>query len=187
MSDESATRPMSVSIAGYVVRVATGPLQVFGREGDRPRTVDHFSEAGDDAVGYFAVAVDDGHRTWPLVVTQRYSPAIPGFEPGVLLVPETGTLFIGAGSRLLGYRSTAGEWRQIFVDNADGGFWEWCRHGDVVLMSAELELARWSIDGVKLWSQFVEPPWDYAVIDDQVLLDVMGTHSKFPAHAGPPE
>ncbi len=179
MSDETAAGPMSVCIGGYVVRVAAGPIAVFRDGPDRPRTVDHFPEAGDDSVGYFSVGVDDGQESWSLLVTQRYSPASPGFEPGVLLVPETGMLFIGAGTRLLGYRCTAGEWCQIFVDEADGGFWNWRRHGDAVLMSAELELAAWSIDGTKLWSRFVEPPWDYTVIDDQIQLDIMGTRSSF--------
>ena len=122
-----------------------------------------------------------------MLVAQRYSPASPGFEPGVLLVPENGMLFIGAGTRLLSYRSIAGEWRQIFVDDTDLGFWKWRRHGDVVLMSAELELAAWSTDGTKLWSRSVEPPWDYMVVGDQVQPDVIGTHPQFPAHTAPPE
>jgi hypothetical protein len=184
MGEESAAGPMSVGIGGYVLRVAAGSHAVFGHDPHRSPTVEHFPEAGDDCVGHFSVAVDDG-RTRPLLVTQRYSPASPGFEPGVLLVPETGMVFIGAGTRLLGYRSTAGQWHQIFVDEADVGFWHWRRHDDVVLMSAELELAAWSIDGAKLWSRFVEPPWDYTVDGDQVQLDIMGTHSRFPLRTGP--
>src|SRR5579871_3612908 len=43
-------------------------------------------------------------REWPfLVVVQRYWPSGCGFFPGVLLVPETQRLFVGAGRRLLGY------------------------------------------------------------------------------------
>jgi hypothetical protein len=184
MSDESAVNPVSVCIGGYLLKVATGPLVVVGHDPDRPRTVDHFPEAGGDYAGYLSVAVDDGHDNWPLQVTQWYSPTSPGFEPGVLLVPETATLFIGAGTRLLGYHSTADQWSQVFVDEADMGFWNWRRHSNVVLMSAELELAAWSLEGTKLWSRFVEPPWGYTVTGDVVHLDVMGKNSQFDVHTG---
>jgi hypothetical protein len=181
MSDESA---VNVCIGGYVVKVATGPLAVFRRDPDRPRTVDHFPETDGDHAGYLSVAVDDGQENWPLLVTQTYSPTGPGFEPGVLLAPETGMVFIGAGTRLLGYRSTASEWHQIFVDEVEVGFWNWRRHDDIVLMSAELELAAWSLEGTKLWSRFVEPPWGYTVTGDQIHLDVMGAHSQFSTRTG---
>lgn len=52
-------------------------------------------------------------------------------------------------------------------------------------MAAELELAAWTIQGEKLWSTFVEPPWDHEVRDDVVYLDVMGNHSSFPPRTGP--
>lgn len=52
-------------------------------------------------------------------------------------------------------------------------------------MSAELELAAWDLEGNKLWTTFVEPPWEYAVRDGVVRLDVMGAKSEFPAWTGP--
>jgi hypothetical protein len=131
-----------------------------------------------------AVAVGDGE--WPgLVVTQRYAPAGPGFAPGVLLVPETRQVFIGAGTRLLGYEARSGLWRRSWTDGAEYGFWSWRQHSDVVLMSAELELAAWTVAGDKLWTTFVEPPWSYRVDDGQVRLDGMDTVSTFDLHAGP--
>jgi hypothetical protein len=58
--------------------------------------------------------------------------------------------------------------------------------GDVVFMSAELELAAWSTNGEKLWTMFVEPPWSYEVTDsDEVRLDVMGTITTFDKRQGP--
>jgi len=120
------------------------------------------------------------------VVSQRFSPAGYGFAPGVLLVPGTGRLFIGAGTRLLGYQvDDAGAWRRSFVDEADVGFLSWRQHGDVILMSAELELAAWTTDGTKLWRTFVEPPWSYAMVGDDVHLDVMGERTRFPKRTGP--
>jgi hypothetical protein len=120
---------------------------------------------------------------WPfLVVAQRYWPAVAGFSPGVLLVPETGLLFIGAGERLIAYDLNGP--RRLWEDTADTGFWHWHQHGEIVLMSAELEFAAWDTHGTKLWSMFVEPPWSYEVQDDQVSLDVMGTLSSFPIKTG---
>ena len=61
----------------------------------------------------------------------------------------------------------------------------WKRHGEVVLMSAELELAAWDLQGNKLWSAFVEPPWTYEVHGTRVALEVMGQRSDFNVTAGP--
>jgi hypothetical protein len=57
---------------------------------------------------------------------------------------------------------------------------------DVVVVSAELELAAWDVSGRKLWSTFVEPPWEYDVDADIVRLDVMGRRTQFPLVGGPP-
>ena len=108
------------------------------------------------------VAVGPAGCDWPtLVIAQRFSPAGGGFDLGVLVVPETRVVFIGAGTRILAY-SLHGP-RRLWEDTADTGFWGWQRHGNYVLMSAELELAAWEINGRKLWSTSVEPPWSYAV------------------------
>jgi hypothetical protein len=121
---------------------------------------------------------------WPeLVVAQTFWPSAGGFDPGVLLVPETEILFIGAGERLLAYR--LGPFERLWEDKCDMGFWGWRQHGTHVLMSAELELAAWDCHGRKLWSTFVEPPWEYQVQENRVQLDVMGVKSEFDIANGP--
>ena len=68
---------------------------------------------------------------WPfLVVSQRYSPAGHGFNPGVLIVDETDILFIGAGERLLAYNLKKPE--RLWEDAADIGFWDWTKHENFV-------------------------------------------------------
>ena len=52
-------------------------------------------------------------------------------------------------------------------------------------MSAELELAAWRTTGEKLWTWFVEPPWDYNVVNGEVNLDIMGDKSTFSLEKGP--
>jgi hypothetical protein len=129
------------------------------------------------------LAVRQG-AAWPsLVVALRYSPAVAGFHPGALVVPETGLLFVGAGVRLLAYQLDPPA--RLWQDEADTGFWGWERHGDFVVMGAELELAAWGVDGRKRWTTFVQPPWEYAVQGDTVHLDVMGRRSSFPLATGP--
>ena len=122
---------------------------------------------------------------WPaLVVAQRFKPGPDGgFNPGVLLIPETAVLFVGAGTRLLAYDLRTP--RRLWEDEADTGFWGWRRHGELVIMSAELELAAWTVGGEKRWTTFVEPPWEYSVRDGKVELDVMGTKSTFSVGDGP--
>jgi hypothetical protein len=52
-------------------------------------------------------------------------------------------------------------------------------------MSAELELAVWSLQGERCWATFVEPPWTYSVRNETIELDVIGTKSSFPLAIGP--
>lgn len=121
---------------------------------------------------------------WPfLIVAQRYAPADFGFYPGIALIPETHIAFIGAGTRLLAYHLEPPQ--RLWEDTADCGFWCWRRHGDYVVMSAELELAAWDIHGQKLWSTFVEPPWEYFVANEEIHLDVMGQKHSFSLQHGP--
>jgi len=62
---------------------------------------------------------------------------------------------------------------------------EYGRPAALVVMSAELELAAWDLAGRKLWTTFVEPPWQYTVEDGSIHLDVMGTKSQFDLERGP--
>jgi hypothetical protein len=130
-------------------------------------------------------AVESSSRNWPeLVVALRFVPGPEaGFYPGFLLVPERHLILVGAGTCLLAYELSPV--RRLWEDVADCGFWSWKRHGNIVLMSAELELGAWDLNGRKLWSTFVEPPWSYEVRGDRVELDVMGLKSNFVATIGP--
>jgi hypothetical protein len=130
-------------------------------------------------------AITRASRPWPqLVVAQRYEPAGYGFHPGILIVPETSAVFIGAGTRLLAYEMNPRP-RRLWQDTTDVGFWSWDLHEGIVVMSAELEVAAWTQDGKKLWSTFVEPPWQYAVAGGWITLDVMGTERSFSLAEGP--
>ena len=174
----------TVAIGEYVLRCVPGGL---------PTMFDTYAK---HAVLVERIDLTDQHpccvlvsrvgQPWPfLIVAQSYSPAGVGFAPGVLLAPDTARLFVGAGERLLAYDLV--DTRRLWIDRADAGFWGWARHGDVIVMSAELELAAWTAEGEKLWTTFVEPPWDYTVDGDGfVVLDVMGATSRFPLRLGPP-
>ncbi|WP_433303437.1 hypothetical protein ACQP2F_12005 [Actinoplanes sp. CA-030573] len=179
--------PLAFTVGTTQILVGLAPPAVLGVFQQHADLVEDFPDADDRAVGgYFFVAVDDGDGEWPrLVVTQRYAPSGPGFSPGVLCVPEKRQLFIGAGTRLVAYHARSGRWRRCWVDEAEFGFWSWRQHDDVVLMSAELELAAWRTDGTKLWTTFVEPPWSYRVVSDRVILDVMGDVRTFDLRRGP--
>lgn len=143
------------------------------------------SEAPRDQEDFLYLAVSRGDTYWPLlIVTQRYTPGPEaGFYPGVLLLPETSLLVVGAGERLLAYRLNPPA--KLWEDDADTGFWGWERYKDTLIMSAELELAVWNIRGEKLWTTFVEPPWDYRLDEDTIHLEVMGAKASFPLHEGP--
>ncbi|CAG0958177.1 hypothetical protein ANRL2_00637 [Anaerolineae bacterium] len=95
----------------------------------------------------------------------------------------TDILFVGAGERISAFHINP--YKKLWLDTADTGFWFWARFGEYVVMSAELELAAWRITGEKLWTRFVEPPWDYDVVDGQVNLDIMGDKTTFSLEKGP--
>lgn len=178
--------PVEVGIGEARVLVGLAATPALAAYRHHAELVEHFDDADESGpTGYAFVAVGDGARPPRLVVTQRFAPAGSGFAPGVLLVPEHQQLFLGAGTRLLGYEGRSGRWRRSWTDETAMGFWRWRRHRDVVVMSAELELAAWTADGRKLWATSVEPPWSYQVAADQLVLDVMGEVRAFDLTRGP--
>lgn len=150
----------------------------------RAQLAEEFDMANEEGE-FCCVTVARGGGDWPfLVVAQRYDPtAASGFHPGVMYVPETLRMFIGAGQRLLCHDLESVT--RVWEDTAECGFFHWRREGDVVLMAAELELAAWDLQGRKRWTTFVEPPWDYHVKEGRVHLDVMGQLSDFDLVKGP--
>jgi hypothetical protein len=180
--ERQSVRPLERSM----FRVSVGDYEVCCQAGGLPDMLSEYQQraamAEDfgvaDEAGSLVCFVSVGRvQQWPsLVVVQRYAPSGCGFDPGVLLVPETHRLFIGAGRRLLGYDLSRPV--RLWEDEADCGFWSWSRHGAVVLMAAELELAAWDLSGRKLWSRFVEPPWEFSIAGDVVAVDVMGVVSR---------
>jgi hypothetical protein len=179
---------------GGTFRVGSEEYTVSGTVGELPVTYsamvehavlhDDFGVRGPEGT-VLIVSVERASERWPsIIVSQRFDPGPEaGFQPGAILLPETHLLLIGAGTRLLAYDVNAR--RRLWEDVADVGFWGWKRHGDIVVMSAEVELAAWDLHGRKLWSTFVEPPWDYEIWDTQLELDVMGKKSSFSARTGP--
>jgi hypothetical protein len=143
---------------------------------------EHFNITASEGKSCFLGVEKDGG--WPfLVIAQRFDDACNSFYPGALLVTETKLLFVGAGERILAYKLDPPA--RLWEDQANCGFWNWQRFGNTIVMSAELELAAWNIAGKKLWTMFVEPPWDYTVIDGIVTVDVMGSKSQFNLESGP--
>ena len=53
------------------------------------------------------------------------------------------------------------------------GFWAWHQQGDHVFLLAELEFGVFTTAGQRLWSTFVEPPWDFRIDGEIVELDIM--------------
>jgi len=178
---------ITAEVAGWKLITSSTPPAIEASYREHAELHDHFEELeSHDGGGYFFCAIGSGYEDWPgLVVTQWFSPSAAGFSPGVLVLPETQVAFIGAGIRLLCYRRGADQWIRLWEDTTDVGFWGWRRHGELVVMSAETEMAAWTGSGRKLWTTFAEPPWSYEVSEGTVRLDVMGTISSFPLDIGP--
>ena len=179
---EDQASEFRVAVGHYVLGCTCDGLPLlFDEYASHAALVERFAiEAGTPC----CMTVRRNGERWPfLVVAQGYHPAGGGFGPALLLVPETQRLFVGAGERILAY--DLGSLRRLWIDGAESGLTGWAQHGDVVLMSAELELAAWTTAGEKLWTTFVEPPWTFAVEEGAVRLDAMGAQRTFSLHAGP--
>ena len=184
---EDATTTISVS--GWHVQSQVGGFPPLHTENVKhARLYDNVNEPeleNHPSVVYNITPPSDAASGWPAaVISCGFSPHGSGFEPGLLIVPETSIVFIGAGTTLLAYDLI--NFEKLWKDKVDLGFLCWVQHGDVVVMSAEIELAAWSVKGEKIWSKYVEPPRDYSVKDGQVRLDVMGRITEFDIQSGKP-
>lgn len=161
-----------VTLGHAEILLSAAPPALLDEYRRRAAFVDRFEL---DSFGtYLLVAAGESSLEWPsLVVEQRYSPGpAAGFGAGLLYVPETDILLLGAGERLLAYHLR--EPSRLWEDHTECGFWRWSRHAGRVLMSAELELVAWSLEGARVWTMNVEPPWSFAVEAGTVTVDVMG-------------
>jgi len=128
----------------------------------------------DGNVFFIGVTSPGNYSGWPeTVICHRYSPSDYGFNPGFLIVPEENILFVGAGTNLFAFDLE--NHTRLWGDRLDIGFFSWHRHKEFILMSAELEFGVWTTSAKKLWSTFVEPPWSFEIINETVVLDIMGT------------
>lgn len=152
----------------YTVSLGDSLPPMFYSYCQQARLVDTFELEGSySALCYLAVA--RGH-TWPyLIVAQRYSPGPQsGFHPGVLFVPETQVLLLGAGERVLAY--TLDEPTRLWEYGLSGGFWQWERARESIILSSENKLAIWDIHARKRWDFTVEPPWQYTLDGDTLQV-----------------
>jgi len=172
-----------ISINEYTLAVSDDYPNIYNEYHKRARLVEILgSYEAEGAVCFVSLSKDSD---WPfLVVVQKYSPEPEsGFDPGVMFIPETHFVFIGAGKRLLAYTWDPPE--KVWEEHVMGGFWGWRRYQQFVIMSSEIELAVWDIHGRKYWSSHVEPPWYYTVDGDTMNLDVMGKKTSFSLQHGP--
>jgi hypothetical protein len=147
----------------------------------RARIVENIDDSYNNPLTCFIV-VNKNNKGCLFALKLTFEPQ-GGVYPGVVLIPETDVLFIGAGETLLAYRLD--EPSKLWHDTNDAGFHSWARYDDVIVMSAELEVAAWNIRGEKLWSMYVEPPYGYTVKNGIVHMDRMEGKLEFPLEAGP--
>ena len=145
---------------------------------ERRVLVDRPSQDEDREARYVLVHKAGGPPT--LLVVGR---AREGFGCGVHVAPDTGVLFFGCGESVCTYDMPTG--RKLHHDITPYAFHSWNRHGDVVVMSGELEVAGFALDGTKLWSAAVESPWDYGVSGANMYTLVMGHKVEFSLLDGP--
>lgn len=173
-----------VTVNDYTLGVSDNFPSIYDEYQKRAKLVELMSNDDTNAESLCYLSVAKG-ADWPfLMVVQRYFPGPEsGFHPGILLIPETPLLLIGAGKRLSAYTWDPPE--KLWEESVMGGFWGWERYKHLIILSAEIEMAAWDISGKKLWTAPVEPPWDYSIEGDTIHLNVMGQLSVFSLEHGP--
>lgn len=136
-----------------------------GWEGWRAKAAHLFEEpgAGPPQRAWYAV-----RRGWgePHFLATREFPEWNPFFDG-LIIPETGRLFAGAG-----------RWVAVYALDAPAEpllhdvllFWSMERHGDGVLVVAEISVALFDLRGHERWAAFADPPHDVTVEGDEVVI-----------------
>lgn len=161
---------LHATVGRYSITLASSPELV--RYGTRV-VVKEAIVCDSDSRNYLAIGISDSGLGPDLLVEGWYSPGpTSGFFPSILIAPDTGVAFIGAGNTVLCFAMTP--IAKLAHEQVEVGFWQWHLHGQFVLMSAEMEFAVWSTKGEKLWSRFVEPPWHFTTHGELITLDVMG-------------
>jgi hypothetical protein len=168
---------MQVELGAGAWRVVIGDEPPAGLDESRV-VVDRIGD--DEARDPVYVLVSAAARPPSLLVVGRMRAS---FLPGVHLVPETSTLFVGCAESLAVYDLEKAE--RAHLDLTPYAFTSFNRHGDVVVMSGELEIAAYDLRGQRLWAATIEPPWDYGVQGDTMFTIAMGHKTEFPLREGP--
>ena len=102
---------------------------------------------------------------------------------GILVVPETGLLFLAARSRAMCFNMIAGKW--LWEQYRITQFMAWKRISDMVIMSAKREIGAWDLNGKLRWGCYLGSDWGYAVAGDVVTINDSGDTHTFDLHTGP--
>lgn len=168
---------ISCSVGRYIINVEQYKLpDLYANYIKHAKLIEEYDlKNRDGEIFYLSVGEGD---SWPfLAIAQRYEPCAGGFHPGFLVIPESDVLFIGAGQRILLYNLK--QVKKIDEDFYNEGFLGWIRYRDYVIMLAELDVTCWRSSGEKMWSRFVEPPYNVEFEDNKIILDIMGKKIKF--------
>jgi hypothetical protein len=106
------------------------------------------------------------------------------FHPQLFFVPETKTLFVGAGIKAMTF--SLKEKVKISERSLAAGFWYWANHDKFIILVEELEIAVYDHKGHFIWEERAEPPWSYGLEDNILILDIMGNISKHKLDSGSP-
>lgn len=104
------------------------------------------------------------------------------FYPQLFFIPETKTLFVGAGIKAMTY--SLKEKVKISEGRLSTGFWYWANHDKFIILVGELEIAVYEHKGHFIWKKRAEPPWSYGLEDSIIILDIMGNISKYQLDTG---
>jgi hypothetical protein len=175
---------LQVGVVPYVVSVALSPDESMYMPESRDVLRSRLESEADDR-DYLSIAIWRRGSGALLLVNGWYAPGPrSGFLPSILVVPETAVAFVGAGTVARSYALESPALIESHETNV--GFWNWQQHGNLVVMSSELELSVWTTQGRKLWSRFVEPPWSYEVEGEGIQVDVMGEQVRLDIRTGTP-
>lgn len=179
--DKSAMRIFRLDIARDEGAVAFGPLRARWRRGQL--ATDVVDLVGSSGARVARVSV--GSFSVPDTFVAQVQNWGPGLDATEVVLPGAGsTAFLGAYGEVVAFDLLSGE---VVLRHDLGGmpFWHFTVTADVVIAASELELAAFSSAGKVLWTAFVEPPWDFNLVEGTITTDVMGIVCSFGLRDGP--
>jgi hypothetical protein len=159
---------------------------------ERSRLVDEVGDVphrGDKAIWYAVGRPGDASPSLLIGLPSSWLGSGNPIREGVLVIPETERVFVATDDYAVCYAPDQDRWQRLWALPLEHAFsvWGWRCHDDVVLLTGEVGLWAFSIEGASCGPRGSSRPGTSRSRAERRGLDVCGTLFGFPVRSGPTE